>query len=82
MESWQSGNAADSKSAEPMLNWCAGSNPVLSLMRSNGIPIGSISKYPVVLTTGFFLSLAQKLSTSIVNKWKGHLNQMNALPSS
>jgi hypothetical protein len=32
MESWQSGNAADSKSAEPMLNWCAGSNPVLSLL--------------------------------------------------
>ena len=30
LESWQSGNAADSKSAEPMLNWCAGSNPVLS----------------------------------------------------
>lgn len=32
LESWQSGNAADSKSAEPMLNWCAGSNPVLSLL--------------------------------------------------
>lgn len=31
MESWQSGNAADSKSAEPMLNWRAGSNPVRSL---------------------------------------------------
>ena len=31
MESWQSGNAPDSKSGEPMLNGRAGSNPVLSL---------------------------------------------------
>ena len=31
MESWQSGNASDSKSDEPMLNGRAGSNPVLSL---------------------------------------------------
>ncbi len=30
MESWQSGNAPDSKSGEPMLNGRAGSNPVLS----------------------------------------------------
>jgi hypothetical protein len=34
MERWQSGNAADSKSAEPMLNWRAGSNPVRSLKYS------------------------------------------------
>ena len=31
MESWQSGNASDSKSDEPMLNGRAGSNPVHSL---------------------------------------------------
>ena len=35
MERWQSGNAADSKSAEPMLNWRAGSNPVHSLLFMN-----------------------------------------------
>ena len=29
-EGWQSGNAPDSKSGEPMLNGRAGSNPVLS----------------------------------------------------
>lgn len=33
MESWQSGNAPDSKSGEPMLNGRAGSNPVLSFHR-------------------------------------------------
>ena len=31
MESWQSGNAPDSKSGEPVLSGRAGSNPVLSL---------------------------------------------------
>ena len=31
MESWQSGNAPDSKSGEPVSNRRAGSNPVLSL---------------------------------------------------
>ena len=31
MESWQSGNAPDSKSGEPSFPWRAGSNPVLSL---------------------------------------------------
>ena len=30
MESWQSGNAPDSKSGEPVRNRRAGSNPVLS----------------------------------------------------
>ena len=30
MESWQSGNAPDSKSGEPSFPWRAGSNPVLS----------------------------------------------------
>ena len=33
MESWQSGNAPDSKSGEPMLNGRAGSNPVLSFLK-------------------------------------------------
>lgn len=31
VESWQSGNAPDSKSGEPSFPWRAGSNPVLSL---------------------------------------------------
>ena len=30
MESWQSGNAPDSKSGEPSFPWRAGSNPVHS----------------------------------------------------
>lgn len=33
MESWQSGNAPDSKSGEPVLSGRAGSNPVLSLIK-------------------------------------------------
>ena len=31
METWQSGNATDSKSVEPVLSGRAGSNPVVSL---------------------------------------------------
>lgn len=31
LESWQSGNAPDSKSGEPSFPWRAGSNPVHSL---------------------------------------------------
>ena len=33
MESWQSGNAPDSKSGEPVLSGRAGSNPVLSFFK-------------------------------------------------
>ena len=35
MESWQSGNAPDSKSGEPVLSGRAGSNPVLSFFNEN-----------------------------------------------
>ncbi len=35
MESWQSGNAPDSKSGEPVLSGRAGSNPVLSFILEN-----------------------------------------------
>lgn len=36
MESWQSGNAPDSKSGEPVLSGRAGSNPVLSFYICQG----------------------------------------------
>lgn len=51
MESWQSGNAPDSKSGEPVLSGRAGSNPVLSFFNCN-----EVSHLVINLMWHFFLA--------------------------
>jgi hypothetical protein len=48
VESWQSGNAPDSKSGEPSIPWRAGSNPVLSLNTFINLVILTITRFFVV----------------------------------
>ena len=52
VESWQSGNAPDSKSGEPSIPWRAGSNPVLSLNMFKKLVISTI--------TSFFITFARQ----------------------
>ena len=59
MESWQSGNAPDSKSGEPVLSGRAGSNPVLSLNRFHRL-LGSSPNVVKSAFEGFFIYLECK----------------------
>ena len=63
MESWQSGNAPDSKSGEPSFPWRAGSNPVHSLefLANYHVMNGSFFSFSLDKSSSLKLNLSKNI---------------------